>query len=272
MLPSSRQTAPPLRKRKYHSDDGDFSDDEASFSPKSGSPSLDDDRRAHHNELERRRRDHIKDHFQALKNTIPLLEGEKSSRALILKRAVDYISLLQAQLKEAKIEIDDQKRRNDQYRHHATLGLINQSANYAAAAATAPAVVAPPAPAQNSQVNATANAFACLNLPSTSAYCPSVNDSFKPSTSPLSAPVAPLTMPHVPIATTSAAPVTTTYAPVSTYNPNLNLNTEQTKLLSTLLLNQLIQQQSAPAPQAPVTDLTSPNLFSLHEHQMAVQL
>ena len=49
------------------------------FSPKSGSPSIDDDRRAHHNELERRRRDHIKDHFIALKNSIPLLEGEKVS-------------------------------------------------------------------------------------------------------------------------------------------------------------------------------------------------
>ena len=43
----------------------------------SESPCLDDDRRAHHNELERRRRDHIKDHFLALKNCIPLLEGEK---------------------------------------------------------------------------------------------------------------------------------------------------------------------------------------------------
>uniref|UniRef100_A0AC34QFT9 BHLH domain-containing protein n=1 Tax=Panagrolaimus sp. JU765 TaxID=591449 RepID=A0AC34QFT9_9BILA len=115
--------------------DGDLSDDEG-FSPKSGSPSIDDDRRAHHNELERRRRDHIKDHFQALKNTIPLLEGEKSSRALILKRAVDYISLLQSQLKESKLEIEDQKRRNDQLRHHAAIGLINQSA----------AVVAQPQP------------------------------------------------------------------------------------------------------------------------------
>uniref|UniRef100_A0A915EGW3 BHLH domain-containing protein n=1 Tax=Ditylenchus dipsaci TaxID=166011 RepID=A0A915EGW3_9BILA len=76
----------------------------------SGSPSelIDEDRRAHHNELERRRRDHIKDHFTALKNSIPLLEGEKSSRALILKRAVDYISLMQAQLKEYKLEMERQ--------------------------------------------------------------------------------------------------------------------------------------------------------------------
>lgn len=33
--------------------------------------------RAHHNELERRRRNHIKVHFNILKNSIPLLEGEK---------------------------------------------------------------------------------------------------------------------------------------------------------------------------------------------------
>jgi hypothetical protein len=107
VLPTSQHLQ---RKRKYNSDEGDFSDDDSGFSPKSSSPSADDDRRAHHNELERRRRDHIKDHFSSLKNAIPLLEGEKSSRALILKRAVDYIQVLQAQLKEAKMEIDDYKR------------------------------------------------------------------------------------------------------------------------------------------------------------------
>lgn len=38
---------------------------------------MEDDRRAHHNELERRRRDHIKDHFMNLKDAIPVLDGEK---------------------------------------------------------------------------------------------------------------------------------------------------------------------------------------------------
>ncbi|VDK20944.1 unnamed protein product, partial [Anisakis simplex] len=52
-----------------------FQDD--SSSPKSLSPQMDGDRRAHHNELERRRRDHIKDHFMSLKDAIPLLDGEK---------------------------------------------------------------------------------------------------------------------------------------------------------------------------------------------------
>jgi thiamine phosphate synthase YjbQ (UPF0047 family) len=45
---------------------------------------LDDDRREHHNELERRRRDHIKDQFMALKNTVPLLEGEKVNFVVFL--------------------------------------------------------------------------------------------------------------------------------------------------------------------------------------------
>jgi len=52
------------------------------------SPSVDEDRRAHHNELERRRRDHIKDHFVALKNSIPLLEGEKVSSWVPTKKAI----------------------------------------------------------------------------------------------------------------------------------------------------------------------------------------
>lgn len=38
---------------------------------------MDDDRRAHHNELERRRRDFLKNHFSSLRDAIPLLEGEK---------------------------------------------------------------------------------------------------------------------------------------------------------------------------------------------------
>lgn len=99
-----------FRKRTSNSD---LSDDD-SGSHKSHSPSIDDDRRAHHNELERRRRDHIKDHFMSLKDAIPLLEGEKSSRALILKRAVEYISLMQARLNENQITIEELKRRNQE--------------------------------------------------------------------------------------------------------------------------------------------------------------
>lgn len=49
------------------------------------------DKRAHHNALERKRRDHIKDSFTVLRDSIPQLHGEKSSRAQILNKATDYI-------------------------------------------------------------------------------------------------------------------------------------------------------------------------------------
>ncbi|KAE9552595.1 hypothetical protein FO519_004212 [Halicephalobus sp. NKZ332] len=244
MIPSASRNQ--LRKRKYNSD-GDLSDDEG-FSPKSGSPSIDDDRRAHHNELERRRRDHIKDHFVALKNSIPLLEGEKSSRALILKRAVDYISLLQAQLKESKLEIEDQKRRNDQFRHHAALGLINQTA------AVAPQ---PPAPVFSLPTTAT-SAFNCINLPSTSSA------NFSPSST-----VVPITDCVKP-----ASPICTAATGASTFAASLpvlqNEQAAKQALLSSLLLQnfgQLIQ----PQPQhSTLTDFGGHNFLAAR--QLAAQL
>lgn len=35
------------------------------------------DKRAHHNALERKRRDHIKDSFHGLRDSVPALQGEK---------------------------------------------------------------------------------------------------------------------------------------------------------------------------------------------------
>lgn len=37
------------------------------------------DKRAHHNALERKRRDHIKDSFHSLRDSVPALQGEKVS-------------------------------------------------------------------------------------------------------------------------------------------------------------------------------------------------
>ncbi|MED6248326.1 hypothetical protein ATANTOWER_031591 [Ataeniobius toweri] len=37
----------------------------------------DADKRAHHNALERKRRDHIKDSFHGLRDSVPSLQGEK---------------------------------------------------------------------------------------------------------------------------------------------------------------------------------------------------
>jgi hypothetical protein len=36
------------------------------------------EKRAHHNALERKRRDHIKDSFTSLRETVPALQGEKA--------------------------------------------------------------------------------------------------------------------------------------------------------------------------------------------------
>lgn len=40
-------------------------------------PPLQADKRAHHNALERKRRDHIKDSFHSLRDSVPSLQGEK---------------------------------------------------------------------------------------------------------------------------------------------------------------------------------------------------
>ena len=43
------------------------------------------DKRAHHNALERKRRDHIKDSFTMLRDTIPSINGEKVCGHLTLR-------------------------------------------------------------------------------------------------------------------------------------------------------------------------------------------
>lgn len=52
------------------------------------------DKRAHHNALERKRRDHIKESFSGLRDAIPTMQGDKSSRAQILKKASEYIGFM----------------------------------------------------------------------------------------------------------------------------------------------------------------------------------
>ncbi|XP_014669386.1 PREDICTED: protein max-like [Priapulus caudatus] len=43
-------------------------------------------KRAHHNALERKRRVHIKDSFHGLRDSIPAIQGDKASRAVILTK------------------------------------------------------------------------------------------------------------------------------------------------------------------------------------------
>ncbi|ESN97323.1 hypothetical protein HELRODRAFT_85565 [Helobdella robusta] len=70
------------------------------------------DKKAHHNALERKRRDHIKESFTKLRDSIPETKKEKTSRALILKRATDYIKLMSQRNQTRQKEIEKMKRQN----------------------------------------------------------------------------------------------------------------------------------------------------------------
>uniref|UniRef100_A0A8D2ZXS2 Protein max n=2 Tax=Scophthalmus maximus TaxID=52904 RepID=A0A8D2ZXS2_SCOMX len=77
----------------------------------------DADKRAHHNALERKRRDHIKDSFHSLRDSVPALQGEKSSvkqasRAQILDKATEYIQYMRRKNHTHQQDIDDLKKQN----------------------------------------------------------------------------------------------------------------------------------------------------------------
>lgn len=73
------------------------------------------EKRAHHNALERKRRDHIKDSFSSLRDSVPSLQGEKvASRAQILKKAAEYIQFMRRKNNSHQQDIDDLKRQNNQ--------------------------------------------------------------------------------------------------------------------------------------------------------------
>ncbi|XP_054707107.1 protein max-like [Uloborus diversus] len=96
----------------------------------------DADKRAHHNALERKRRDHIKDSFSSLRDSLPAFQGDKASRAQILKKAADYIQSMRRKNSAHQQDIDDLRRQNkileEQIR---TLEKAKATGNFAAAAA-----------------------------------------------------------------------------------------------------------------------------------------
>jgi Max protein len=72
------------------------------------------DKRAHHNASERKRRDHIKEGFTGLREAIPTMkDGDKSSRAQILKKACDFIHYQCKKNSSNQSDKDDLKRQND---------------------------------------------------------------------------------------------------------------------------------------------------------------
>eukprot|EP00121_Abeoforma_whisleri_P005679 Awhi_evm1s5151 len=70
-------------------------------------------KRAHHNALERKRRDHIKESFSVLRDQIPTLSGEKASRAAILNTAREYIQQMRVSNQNVETEVDELKKQND---------------------------------------------------------------------------------------------------------------------------------------------------------------
>ncbi|XP_015044015.1 protein max isoform X4 [Drosophila pseudoobscura] len=72
----------------------------------------DAEKRAHHNALERRRRDHIKESFTNLREAVPTLKGEKASRAQILKRTTECIQTMRKKINENQKDIDEIKKQN----------------------------------------------------------------------------------------------------------------------------------------------------------------
>ncbi|CAB3372824.1 Hypothetical predicted protein [Cloeon dipterum] len=77
------------------------------------------EKRAHHNALERKRRDHIKDSFTSLRDSVPALQGEKvASRAQILKKAAEYIQFMRRKNSAHQQDIDDLKRQNAMLEGH----------------------------------------------------------------------------------------------------------------------------------------------------------
>jgi len=96
-------------------DDGVSLGDRGAGANGSAKPMTQAEKRAHHNMLERKRRDHIKDSFVSLRDSVPALQGEKtkqSSRAQILKKAAEYISFMRRKNTAHQHDIEDLKRQN----------------------------------------------------------------------------------------------------------------------------------------------------------------
>lgn len=73
-------------------------------------------KRSHHNVLERKRRDLLKDSFSMLRNSVPLMQPkERVSRAEILKQAADYIQSTVKRNACVREELDELIKRNKEF-------------------------------------------------------------------------------------------------------------------------------------------------------------
>lgn len=94
------------------SDDGDDTDSRQRMS-NSQQYFSQAEKRAHHNALERKRRDHIKDSFSSLRDAVPTLSNEKAvSRAQILKKAAEYIQTMKRRNANHAGDIENMRQQN----------------------------------------------------------------------------------------------------------------------------------------------------------------
>lgn len=101
----------------FDSDDDDDSKSNHSSSNRSGGRrkfrhEKGDVKRSHHNVLERKRRDLIKDSFSKLREVVPTLSNERASRAQILKKAADFIQLTNQKNESTRSSIEELVRKN----------------------------------------------------------------------------------------------------------------------------------------------------------------
>ncbi|XP_073843171.1 MYC associated factor X [Musca autumnalis] len=71
-----------------------------------------EEKRAHHNALERKRRDHIKESFTSLREAVPSLKGEKASRAQILKKTTECIQIMRRKIQANQKDVEEIKKQN----------------------------------------------------------------------------------------------------------------------------------------------------------------
>lgn len=66
----------------------------------------------HHNILERKRRDLIKESFAQLRDAVPTLANERASRTQILKKAADFIQQVHRRNESVRASIEELERKN----------------------------------------------------------------------------------------------------------------------------------------------------------------
>jgi len=113
--PSANGTAAPTSEEDnmdYDSDDDDDTKSNHSNQNSQRRRPEGDIKRSHHNVLERKRRDLIKDSFSKLRDAVPTLTNQRASRAQILKKAADFIQHIHQRNETTRANIEELERKN----------------------------------------------------------------------------------------------------------------------------------------------------------------